>query len=230
MPRGCPCCHASYPGTKLLPDGLRESSARAGGRTQPTKTLHLCSAGPAVPGPHRGLSTAIHQHVISEEKRTQGPVRWIEHPRRNKQSLLFCTSPAFHSAHSAQARREMSQSSHAGCASPRAQPWCSWLRRDQRLPRWRSSAPCRPRTRPRCLHAVLSEGARIPLPVPASPGAAGEMESLRCLPGIAESPMGINEENPNQREQAQGVPQSQRCSWPGVHICSHGHRRDCRVV
>jgi len=51
MPRGCSRCHTSYPRTKLLPDGLQESSAWAGGRAQPTKTLHLCSAGPAMPGP-----------------------------------------------------------------------------------------------------------------------------------------------------------------------------------
>lgn len=112
MPRGCPCYHSSYPGTKLLPDGLQESSARvggiressaraggiqessaraggiressaraggtlessaqAGGRAQLTKALHLCSAGPAGPGLHRGQCMAIHQHVILEGKTHTG--------------------------------------------------------------------------------------------------------------------------------------------------------------
>lgn len=36
--------------------------------------------------------------------------------------------------------------------------------------------------------------------MPASPGAAGEMEAPRRFPGIAELPMGISGENANQRE------------------------------
>lgn len=168
---GCPCCHASYLGTKLLPNGLRESSARAGGRAQPTKTLHLCSAGPAVPGPHGGPRATIHQHVTSEEK-THAGASEADRVSTQKRAKLFVlhTPPAFpFSAPSAsEARDESKLSRRMRLSKGSAAVLLVTVRSAPASPPQLCAVPFRPRARPRCLHAVLSKGARIPPPVPAS--------------------------------------------------------------
>lgn len=217
---GCPRCQASYPGTKPLPNGLRESSARAGGRAQPTKTLHLCSAGPAVPGPHGGPRATIHQHVTSEEKTHAGASEAdrVSTQKRAKPFVLH-TPPAFpFSAPSAsEARDESKLSRRMRLSKGSAAVLLVTVRSAPASPPQLCAVPFRPRARPRCLHAVLSKGARIPPPVPASPGAAGEMESPRRLPGIAEPPMGIYGENPNRRQSRLRMSHRRRLRM------SHGH-------
>lgn len=193
MPRGCLCCHNSYPGTKLLPEGLWESSAHQ------DWMLPTC-----LPGTSHGRPPARHLGG----KTHAGPARRIERPRRNEQKpfVLHISCVSFSAASAGEARDE----SKLSALDVPLQGLSAVLPVTVRSAPARSPPRCAQPRHPHPKVHILPPASHLLCPTThtcfthSCQGGGATM----TLPGIVEPPMGISGENPNLCESGLGVPHS----------------------